>query len=342
MSFVKVENLVKEFAISKNGKGLANNIKSLFKREYTVKRAVDDISFSIQKGELVGYIGSNGAGKSTTIKMLTGILTPTSGSVMVDGRVPYENRRLNSMHIGVVFGQRSQLYWDLPMSDTFELYKKMYKINDSTYKRNVEFYVELLDMKEFFERPIRMLSLGQKMRANIAIALLHNPEILYLDEPTIGLDIIAKGKIRKFIKEINRERNITVMLTTHDMRDIEEICSRIIMIDKGKIIYDGVLNDFKLDYSQGQVVEAVFSDGEVCFENPFVRLLSDEGLKKSYVFKKNDISSVEVIDALLKSGKVTDLSLKEPDIEEIIKGFYASKQGIFDIGSSKMKEAMQK
>lgn len=319
MSFIQVDNLVKEFKINKSRKGILSN---LFNHEYTVKRAVDDISFSIDQGELVGYIGSNGAGKSTTIKMLTGILTPTSGTVHVDGVVPYQNRKYNSMHMGVVFGQRSQLYWDLPMSDTFELYKKMYKIEESVYKRNVDFYMELLDMKEFFYRPIRLLSLGQKMRANIAIALLHNPNVLYLDEPTIGLDVLAKSKIRSFIREINKERNITVMLTTHDMRDIEQICSRIIMIDQGKKLYDGTLDSFVSEYSLGQIIEAEFADPGAVFENPHVKLLQDEGIKKSYTFKKDSISNVEVIEGILNCGKVTDLKLKEPDIEEIVKEYY--------------------
>lgn len=319
MSFIQVDNLVKEFKINNNQKGI---IKSLFNHEYTVKRAVDNISFSINQGELVGYIGSNGAGKSTTIKMLTGILTPTSGTISVDGVIPYQNRKYNSMHMGVVFGQRSQLYWDLPMSDTFELYHKMYKIKDSVYKSNVEFYVDLLDMKEFFHRPIRLLSLGQKMRANIAISLLHNPDVLYLDEPTIGLDVVAKSKIRSFIKEINKKRNLTVMLTTHDMRDIEQICDRIIMIDQGKKLYDGTLTDFINEYSFGEVIDVEFADAEVNFENPHVKLLQDEGVKKSYIFKKDAISNVEVIEAVLKSGKVKDLKLQEPDIEEIVKEYY--------------------
>jgi ABC-2 type transport system ATP-binding protein len=198
----------------------------------------------------------------------------------------------------------------------------MNKIDDSVYKSNVEFYVDLLDMKEFFHRPIRLLSLGQKMRANIAISLLHNPDVLYLDEPTIGLDVVAKSKIRTFIKEINKERNLTVMLTTHDMRDIEQICDRIIMIDQGKKLYDGTLTDFINEYSFGEVIEVEFADAEVNFENPHVKLLQDEGVKKSYIFKKDAISNVEVIEAVLKSGKVKDLKLQEPDIEEIVKEYY--------------------
>lgn len=319
--YIKVEHLVKDFTINKRQKGLG---KQLFSREKTIKRAVDDVSFSIAKGELVGYIGANGAGKSTTIKMLTGILTPTSGSVMVDGKQPYRSRKANSMHIGVVFGQRSQLYWDLPMADTFELYKKMYKIEDERYRKNVAAYVELLDMGEFIDRPARMLSLGQKMRANIAIALLHDPDILYLDEPTIGLDVLAKSRIRSFIREINREKGVTVILTTHDTRDIEEICERILLIDQGRLMYDGGLQNFKDRYSSGQLVEVEFKTQNVHFEHPQVTLIEDEGFKKRYLFKKDEITNVEVLQALLATGQVADLSLKDPDIEEVVRHIYVT------------------
>lgn len=212
------------------------------------------ITFSIDKGELVGYVGPNGAGKSTTIKILCGILTPTSGLILVDGRVPYENRKENALRIGVVFGQRSQLFWDLPMGETFELYKRMYRMEERRYKENLAFFIELLDMEEFLNRPVRQLSLGQKMRANLAISLLHDPEIVYLDEPTIGLDVLAKSKIRQFIREVNRQRKTTVILTTHDMDDIEQICDRLIMIDKGQLQFDGRLDDFIRTYSGGYML----------------------------------------------------------------------------------------
>ena len=216
MSYIHVDNVVKEFKVVRREKGLKNALKSLFRREYETVTAVDHISFEIGKGELVGYIGPNGAGKSTTIKMLSGILVPTAGTITVDGIIPHLNREENARRIGVVFGQRSSLEWDLPMEETFDLFQKIYRIDEKVYKRNVEFYVELFEMQSFLKRPVRQLSLGQKMRAEIAVALLHDPEILYLDEPTIGLDVVAKNQIRQFIKEIP-EKKITLMLTTHDM-----------------------------------------------------------------------------------------------------------------------------
>ena len=205
----------------------------LFHREYIVKHAVKNISFEIEQGEVVGYIGPNGAGKSTTIKMLSGILIPSSGTVSVGGMIPYENRKENAKRIGVVFGQRSQLYWDLPISDTFDLYENLYDVPKKVFSENCEYYTELFDMKDFINQPVRQLSLGQKMKANIALALLHNPDVLYLDEPTIGLDVTSKRVLREAKQIINKERGTTVILTTHDMDDIEAVCKRLIMIDKG-------------------------------------------------------------------------------------------------------------
>jgi len=245
MSYIEVEKVVKEFKVLHRDKGLKSALKSLFHRRYATVRAVDGISFTIERGEFVGYIGPNGAGKSTTIKMLAGILVPTSGTITVSGLVPYLHRRENAKRIGVVFGQRSSLEWDLPMEDTFDLFQKIYRIDEEVYRRNIRFYIELFEMEGFLKRPVRQLSLGEKMRAEIAVALLHDPEVLYLDEPTIGLDVVAKNKIRQFIKQINAEKKITVILTTHDMDDIEQICRRIMMIDRGRLLYDGSLENFK-------------------------------------------------------------------------------------------------
>ena len=269
MSYIEVKNVTKEFKITKREKGFAGAVKSLIHREYTVKKAVDDISFNVEQGELVGYIGPNGAGKSTTIKMMAGILTPSAGKITVGGIVPYENRSENNMRMGVVFGQRSQLYWDLPMGETFELYRKMYRIDDVTFKRNVDFFVEMLEMAPFLNTPVRQLSLGQKMRGNIATALLHDPPIVYLDEPTIGLDVLAKSRIRSFIKEVNREKNTTLILTTHDMDDIEAICNRLIMIDNGRKLYDGSLAGFKEAYTGGSVLSVEFeTEDAIILDDP--------------------------------------------------------------------------
>ncbi|MGE5606387.1 MAG: ABC transporter ATP-binding protein, partial [Bacteroidota bacterium] len=263
MAFIEVNQVSKEFQVYIRRKGFGNAVKSLFWRPYEVKKAVENISFRMNQGEVVGYIGPNGAGKSTTIKMLAGILYPTSGEILVNGRIPYENRKENARRIGIVFGQRSQLYWDLPMEETFELYQKIYRIGERQFRQNLDFFVELLDMKEFLRRPVRQLSLGQKMRANLAVALLHDPEIIYLDEPTIGLDVVAKERIRRFIKEVNQEKKTTVILTTHDMTDIEKVCDRIIMIDHGRILHDGPLAGFIEQNSGGHMLTVTFSDPNV-------------------------------------------------------------------------------
>ncbi|WP_069325716.1 ABC transporter ATP-binding protein, partial [Paenibacillus nuruki] len=275
-NIIEVKNVYKQFKISEREKGLFNSVKSLFTNNYHIKKAVDNISFSIKKGEIVGYIGANGAGKSTTIKMLSGILVPSSGSVLIDGLVPYENRKENAKKIGVVFGQRSQLYWNLPMEETFDLYKKIYKIPENDFIYNVEFYVDLLEMSPFLRTPVRQLSLGQRMRAELVVALLHNPEILYLDEPTIGLDVVVKQKIRKFIKEINKEKDLTVILTTHDMDDIEQICNRIITIHGGEIVYDGSLDQFKNSYSMGHQIIIEYVNDDVQIKDPRLKIITND------------------------------------------------------------------
>jgi len=232
MSFIKVENLNKQFKIVDKESGLANSFKALFKRKYKYIQAVDNVSFEIEKGEIVGYIGPNGAGKSTTIKMLTGILKPDSGFVEVDGFNPFNDRVKYVKNIGVVFGQKSQLWWDIPLEESFLLLKDIYKVNDKDYLKVKEELVELLGLDDLLKTPVRQLSLGQRMRAEIAAALIHSPKILFLDEPTIGLDAVSKLAVRKFIKEINEKKNVTIILTSHDMTDIEALTNRIILIGK--------------------------------------------------------------------------------------------------------------
>lgn len=322
MSFIEVNNIVKEFKVYKREKGVKSALKSLFCRKYEVKKAVNDISFNINKGELVGYIGPNGAGKSTTIKMLSGILLPTSGEVIVDDIVPYKNRKANAMKIGVVFGQRSQLNWDLPMEDTFDLYKRMYNVDDIRFKRNVDFFVELLDMKEFIRKPVRQLSLGQKMRAELSISLLHDPEILYLDEPTIGLDVVAKNKIRLFIRELKKEKNTTVILTTHDMADIEQICDRIIMIDKGKVLYDNMLDQFKSQFSGRYNILVEFADEVNISFDKRLKILKENGNKKEFSFHRSEMSVKEALSYFSQHFDIFDISIKGPEIEEIVRNLY--------------------
>ena len=244
-SYITVKNLQKTFKVPIRKNGVKEALKSFFKREYKIIKAIDDISFSIGKGEIVGYIGPNGAGKSTTIKILTGVLTPTSGTCKVGNIVPWKDRKKYVSKIGVVFGQRSQLWWDIPAIDTFDLLKDIYKIEEKEYIQTRDELIKLLSLEDIVKVPVRQLSLGQRMRCEIAASLLHKPEILFLDEPTIGLDAVSKVIVRNFIKKINKEQKVTVILTTHDMSDIESLAKRVIMIGNGKVLYDGTLSNLK-------------------------------------------------------------------------------------------------
>ena len=327
---IRVENLTKEFKINKKYPGFKGAIKSFFSTEYITKRAVDDISFEINDGEIVGYIGANGAGKSTTIKMMTGILTPTNGIVTVNGIVPYENREKNAKNIGVVFGQKTQLWWDLPISETFSLLKDIYDISDNDFEERMNFLKKVLGLEEFFLNHVRTLSLGQRMRADLAAALIHNPKVIYLDEPTIGLDVVVKESVRKAIKEINKKYGTTIILTTHDLNDIEELCSRIIIIDKGKKIYDGEIEGVKEKYGYLTTVEIQVKENiNLGKFNEFTDIKEDEEFNLSYkdnklfiTFNKNKISSTDIIGRTMKKLNVIDFSIKETSIEDIVKKMY--------------------
>ncbi|MDP9018475.1 MAG: ATP-binding cassette domain-containing protein, partial [Candidatus Eremiobacteraeota bacterium] len=248
MPIIRTAELCKTFRSVKREPGPGGALRTLFSRTYVDKVAVSNVSMSLEAGELVGYIGPNGAGKSTTIKMLTGILVPTSGSIEVAGLVPYQRRKDNAKNIGVVFGQRSQLYWDLPLIESFELLRAIYAVPRDRYLSNLKHFTTMLEMDEFMHTPVRQLSLGQRMRGDFAAAMLHDPQIVYLDEPTIGLDVVAKEAIRGFIKAINQERGTTIILTTHDLADVERLCRRIVLIDTGTIIYDGPIEAIKEQY----------------------------------------------------------------------------------------------
>ena len=327
---IRVENLTKEFKINKKYPGFKGAIKSFFSTEHITKRAVDDISFEINDGEIVGYIGANGAGKSTTIKMMTGILTPTNGIVTVDGVVPYENREKNAKNIGVVFGQKTQLWWDLPISETFSLLKDIYDISDNDFEERMNFFKKVLGLEEFFLNPVRTLSLGQRMRADLAAALIHNPKVIYLDEPTIGLDVVVKESVRKAIKEINKKYGTTIILTTHDLNDIEELCNRIIIIDKGKKIYDGEIEGVKEKYGYLTTVEIQVKENiNLDKFNEFADMKKDEEFNLLYKdnklfisFNKNKISSADIIGRTMKKLNVIDFSIKETSIEDIVKKMY--------------------
>lgn len=325
---IKVQDLTKDFKIRKKDPGFKGALKSLFSNEYDIKKAVSNISFEIEEGEVVGYIGSNGAGKSTTIKMMTGILTPSSGTIEVNGIVPYKDREKNAKDIGVVFGQRTQLWWDLPLTETFTILKDIYSIEDNLFNKNMEFLNEVLGLEEFINNPVRTLSLGQRMRADLAASLIHSPKILYLDEPTIGLDVVVKDKVREAIKKINREFNTTIILTTHDLSDIEELCERIIIIDNGKKIYDGSLEDIKNSFGYMITLEAQIK-GDIKanlnlkkeFNINDIEEYIEDG-KLIIKFNKNKVTSSEVIHKVMQKIDILDFSLKETSIEDIIKKIY--------------------
>jgi len=328
---IHVENLTKEFKMYKKTPGFIGAVKSLFSREAEIKKAVDNISFHINEGEMVGYIGANGAGKSTSIKMMTGILVPSSGKCVVDGIIPYENRQKNAKKIGVVFGQRTQLWWDLPLTETFSILKDIYDVDDKTFKERMSFLNEVLDLDEFMSRSVRTLSLGQRMRADLAAALIHNPKILYLDEPTIGLDVMVKEKIRKAIKAINKEYKTTVILTTHDLSDIEELCDRILIIDKGRLVYDGGIENIKETYGYMRTVEMCVKDIETAkkidvaqtFELSAEDVITTvEGNSLFVSFNRNKISISDIVAHIMSKIQVTDMNIKETDIEEIVKRIY--------------------
>ncbi|MDR1735279.1 MAG: ATP-binding cassette domain-containing protein [Oscillospiraceae bacterium] len=323
MAIIEMKNVCKDFKIYKRGKGFWGGVKSLFARKDEIKSAVKDISFSIKPGELVGYIGSNGAGKSTTVKMLSGILLPTSGDIRVNGIVPSANRKQNAMNIGIVFGQRSQLNWDLPTEDAFELYRRMYRVSDAVYKRNVDMFVELMQMQDFLRKPVRQLSLGQKMRAEISIALLHDPKILYLDEPTIGLDVLVKDRIRDFIRRLNAEKKTTVILTTHDMTDIDRICDRIIMIDQGRLISDTTLEGFKAGNAEAYNVIVEYTHAIDAPPDPRVKLLKTIGEGRAlFTVDRQAMTVNEILEYFSRAYKITDISIKRPEIEEIVRNLY--------------------
>ncbi|MBS2969283.1 ATP-binding cassette domain-containing protein [Metabacillus sp. KIGAM252] len=326
---IHVTNLEKEYLLVKRDPGLRGAFKSLFNRKYEKKTAVKGVSFSIQKGEMVGYIGANGAGKSTTIKMLTGILTPSSGEVKVNGIIPYIKRKENAKQIGAVFGQRTQLFWDIPVRESFELLKEIYEVPQEQFNETMELFTDVLQLDSLLGIPVRQLSLGQKMRCELAAAFIHRPEVVYLDEPTIGLDVAVKVKIRKFIRDMNEKWGTTVLLTTHDMQDIEEICSRIIIIDQGTILYDGGLNEIKERFSAKREIHFELDQLQSFALPESLRILADcrleedESMKKAIVsFSNNEIKGSDVIAEVLKDNKITDLSIQDPKIETIIEEIY--------------------
>lgn len=322
MSFIKVEALCKSFKVAKRNSGVKAALKSFFKREYKIVDAVKDVSFEIEKGEIVGYIGPNGAGKSTTIKMLSGILKPTAGNIIIGGLNPFKDRRKYVSKIGVVFGQRSQLAWDIPAEDTFDLLRDIYKINNNEYQKTKEELVNLLDIKDIIKQPVRSLSLGQRMRCEIAASLLHKPEILFLDEPTIGLDTTSKKIVREFIKKINKEQKVTIILTTHDMFDIDALAKRIILIGRGKILYDGTLNNLKRKYGSYKNITVNTKEN--------IKITKLKGVIKkdkieggySFIIDSNILTISKFVNYLSKNYSIDDIDIDNENIDDMILKLY--------------------
>lgn len=322
MPIIDVKSLSKEFRQHRRFSGAFGAVRTLLTREYITRRAVENVSFRIDEGEAVGYVGPNGAGKSTTIKMLTGILVPTSGEVRVNGRIPHLERRENARDIGAVFGQRSQLWWDLPVIDSYELHQHVYNIPPDRYRANLAFCEEVLQLHEFIQSPVRQLSLGQRMRAEMAMALLHEPKVLFLDEPTIGLDVLAKDRIREFLRTINRERKVTIILTTHDLKDIEEICPRLIVINHGRTMYDGSVAGLKTRLGNQRLVKVEFHTDPGPIDLPGAELVSDDGIRKTFRYDHGEVMALDLLSSLSARHPISDVSLEEISIEEVIRRLY--------------------
>ena len=314
MPLIDVSGLERTFVVRRRA--------GFMRRTRSEVRAVHDLTFSVETGEMVGYIGPNGAGKSTTIKMLTGILVPTAGSLRVAGLDPSRQRTELAQRIGVVFGQRTTLWWDLPLRDSFELLRKIYRIPDARYRENLDRFVELLDLGAQLDTPVRQLSLGQRMRGDITAALLHDPEILYLDEPTIGLDVVSKGRLREFLRALNAERSTTLLLTTHDLQDIEALCDRVIVIDHGTSVYDGSLAGLHAQGGSSRTLVVDLVDEGPPIDVPGARVKKVEGPRQWLSFP-TEASAAPVVAAVAAAYDVADLSIQEPDIEEVIRDLYS-------------------
>lgn len=318
---ITVEHISKTFRVARRNAGMKEAVKALWKRQYNLVHALNDISFTIQEGEMVGYIGPNGAGKSSTIKVLSGILTPDSGQCEINGLCPWKDRARHVRDIGVVFGQRSQLWWDVPVIDSFELLKDIYAVPEAEYSRNLRELTELLNLSEIIKTPTRQLSLGQRMRCEIAASLLHSPKILFLDEPTIGLDAVSKLAVRSFIRELNQRRGTTVILTTHDMQDIEALASRVILIGKGKILLDGTLEGLKKQFSSGKTLRIEYQGNTP--ELPEGLSWQEKGENHGVLLLTPEMLSVsQAISSLSSQVELRDVSVEDPPIDEIVANLY--------------------
>lgn len=325
---IRAHGLCKSYYRQKREPGLRGALRYLFKPERETIPAVRDVSFEIGQGEMVAYIGPNGAGKSTTVKMMVGILVPTAGTIEVAGLVPHENRRENALRIGVVFGQRTRLWWDIPVRDSFTLIRHMYRIPEETYTKNLELFREVLDLDSFFDTPVRQLSLGQRMRADLSVALLHDPEILFLDEPTIGLDVEVKENIRELVRTLNQRRGTTVVLTTHDISDIEKLCDRVLVIDKGRLMFDGSLERLKREYGGEEVLSVdtqeriAAPDLAFLSEMPGVVRVEPDGLKLTLAYDPRVVTPASLVETLMSRHKVVDFFAGGTEAEGVIRRMY--------------------
>lgn len=334
-NIIEVKQLRKEFKSYSSRQGLKGAFRDLLNRQYKTIPAVNDVTFTVKQGEMVGYIGENGAGKSTSIKMLTGILTPTSGQVLVNGMNPHKEREQFVGSIGVVFGQRSQLWWDIAVQESFRLLKKVYKVSDKDYNEHMEHVIDTLDIGPLLDKPVRKLSLGQRMRCELAAALIHNPPLLFLDEPTIGLDVLVKLKIRQFLKEMNEKYKTTILLTTHDLSDIEALCERVIMLDEGKVIYDGALAKLRSHWGEGKQIEFQFEkevfEDQLSFLTQELDVLWQKGDKLNTwnaLVSDKEAQMSELIGRVVGTHQITDLSVKEISTEEVIRNIYEKGQAL--------------
>jgi len=319
---IQVQNLTKIYKVYRNHQGYLGAIRNLFDRKFDPVHAVDQINFQINPGELVGYIGPNGAGKSTTIKMLTGLLVPTSGEVVVNNHIPWKERKTYVKQIGAVFGQRTTLWWDLPLGDSLSLLKHIYEIPNEVYQANLNLFREILALDDFMNTPVRSLSLGQRMRADLCAALLHNPALVFLDEPTIGLDVVAKQRIREFIQFINQEQNTTILLTTHDISDVAKLCERVIIIDYGKILYDGKLDGLLANFGGRRILSVEFAED---YPNPTLQdaqITQLTGNKVIYSFDRKTISASKLIHRLSENYRISDLEVRDQPLEDTIRDIY--------------------
>jgi ABC-2 type transport system ATP-binding protein len=327
LGIVEVEELVKEFRTFERREGVLGAVADLFSRQYRNLRAVDRISFRIGRGQMVGYIGPNGAGKSTTIKMLTGILVPTGGRVFSNGFVPWKERTRYTRTIGVVFGQRTQLWWDIAVVESFQLLKKIYGVPESDYRARMKYFDDILELGRYLHTPVRKLSLGERMRCDVAAALLHNPPLVFLDEPTIGLDIVAKEHIRDFLREANRQYGTTMLLTTHDLSDIEELCARLMIIDRGRLLFDGALAELKRQFWREAAVKLYLKDrdqaqrlGQLDLNGIACDRLDDLSVRLR--FARDEWTAADVIRRLVNAVEVRDIVIEEQSIEDVVKRIY--------------------